>query len=57
MAAALKRIRKRGLPNCVLRAGNMSFDKLNRLWNTIETSMLPPVLLNNKGSGVQMVSS
>ena len=53
ITAAMKKIRKEGLPTCVLRAGNISFDKLNMLWNIRETSKLPPVLLNNQVSSIE----
>ena len=45
VAATLKKTMNRGLPNCVLRAGNISFDKLNMLWKIKSASTLSPVLL------------
>jgi len=48
----MKKTRKRKLPTCVPRAGNISFDKLNILWNMRETNILPRVLLNNQVSSI-----
>jgi len=62
MAATLKKTRKRGLPTCVLRAGNISFDKLNMLWNIKATSMLigptaPTQLSLPKGAKIGWVTT